>query len=431
MPRHRNGGLRKRCACPRGNWTKCSHPWHFAFKWKGVHYRFSLERELGRPVTSKIEAADEGDRLRRAIRAGTLRVPKPEVEPMLVLTFRAFAETWKERRGNQLVRPRDNEYRLELIQAFVPPGRNGQTFGDMPLDHIRTGDVEAFRDARKAKGRSACTVNHDLKLLRKMFNWAIRRGYIERTPFKIGTEPAIMLDKEIPRDRRFQNEDDEQKLLDNADPYLRAVIIALLDTACRLGEILSLQWKDVNLERRELTIQAVKAKTRTSRILPISSRLVSTLEMRRLGPDGKELGPETYVFGNETGEQIASVREAWEIVRSKAGLGDLQIRDLRHEAGSRFDEAGVSTNYVSKILGHASLNTTTRYLNIQRRGLHLAMEKLEESQRLAEEQRRKKADEQKRKSAESVAQTLHTASNSAPAVVSAQSDSPTGKYVSS
>lgn len=61
-------------------------------------------------------------------------------------------------------------------------------------------------------------------------------------------------------------------------------------------------------------------------------------------------------------------------------------------------------NYVSKILGHASLNTTTRYLNIQRRGLHLAMEKLEESQRVAEEQRRQKAEEQKRKNAESVAQ---------------------------
>jgi integrase len=213
------------------------------------------------------------------------------------MTFRAFADVWKERRGSQLVRPRDNEYRLELIQAFVLPGRDGQKFRDMPLDQIRTGDIEAFRDARKANGRSACTVNHDLKLLRKMFNWAIRQGYIERTPFKIGTEPAVTLDKEIPRERRFQNEDDEHKLLDNADPHLRAVIVALLDTACRLGEILSLQWKDVNLERRELTIQAVKAKTRTSRILPISSRLLSALEMRRIGPDGKELGPDAYVFG--------------------------------------------------------------------------------------------------------------------------------------
>ncbi|HYT75580.1 MAG TPA: hypothetical protein VEL79_12570 [Vicinamibacterales bacterium] len=58
-----------------------------------------------------------------------------------------------------------------------------------------------------------------------------------------------------------------------------------------------------------------------------------------------------------------------------------------------------------------------RYLNIQRRGLDLAMEKLEENRRLAEEQRQKKAEEEKRKKAESVAHVLHTADESSPAFV--------------
>jgi integrase len=320
-----------------------------------------------------------------------------------MLTFHTFAEIWKEQRGNQIVRPRDNDYRIAKMVVFPLSSRNGQTFGDMPLDQIRTCDIEVFRDARKAEGLSACTVNHDLKLLRKMFNWGIRRGYLDRTPFKIGTEPAITIEREIPRDRRFQNEEDEQTLLDACDPHLRAVVVALLDTACRVGEILSLQWRDVNLERRELTIQAVKAKTRTARIVPISSRLLAMLEMRKLDPAGRKFEFDKYVFGDEIGEQIKSVRIAWELARATAGLPDLQLRDLRHEAGSRFDEAGVSTNYVSKILGHASLSTTTRYLNIQRRGLHLAMEKLEESQKAAAAERRKKAEEQKRQNAEAVA----------------------------
>ncbi|PYR36786.1 MAG: hypothetical protein DMF90_08945 [Acidobacteria bacterium] len=243
----------------------------------------------------------------------------------------------------------------------------------------------------------------------------------------MGTEPAIALDKEIPRDRRFQDDDDEQRLLDAADPHLRAVIVALLDTACRLGEVLSLQWKDVNLDRRELTVQAAKAKTRSSRIVPISTRLLAMLEMRKLDPAGQQFGPGAYVFGNELGERITSVRKPWEAAREKAGLEDLQLRDLRHEAGSRFDEAGVSTNYVSKILGHASLSTTTRYLNIQLRGLHLAMGKLEESQKLAAEQRRRKAAEDQPKGAEPVAQTLHTADKSAPAHVPEVENCPSGK----
>jgi integrase len=156
------------------------------------------------------------------------------------------------------------------------------------------------------------------------------------------------------------------------------------------------QWRDVSLERRELAVQATKAKTRTERVVPISTRLLATLEIRKLNPAGEKFGPDAYVFGNEVGEKVKSVRIGWEVTGGKAGLSDLQLRDLRHEAGSRFDEAGVSTNYVSKILGHTSLTTTTRYLNIQRRSLHLAMEKLEQSQRLAAEERRRRAEEKKR-----------------------------------
>jgi hypothetical protein len=65
--------------------------------------------------------------------------------------------------------------------------------------------------------------------------------------------------------------------------------------------------------------------------------------MRRTGPDGHELGPDAFVFGNEVGEPVKSVRIAWEKARDAAGLNGLQLRDLGHEAGSRFDEAGVPT----------------------------------------------------------------------------------------
>jgi integrase len=61
-----------------------------------------------------------------------------------------------------------------------------------------------------------------------------------------------------------------------------------------------------------------------------------------------------------------------------AGLKGLQLRDLRHESGSRFAEAGVPISYVSKMLGHTNLTTTSRYLNIHRPGLQVAMKKLEE-----------------------------------------------------
>jgi integrase len=115
---------------------------------------------------------------------------------------------------------------------------------------------------------------------------------------------------------------------------------------------------------------------------------------------------------------VKSVHEAWTNARNAADLGDFQLRDLRHEAASRFDEAGVSIVYVSSMLGHSNLSTTSRYLNIHRRGLHLAMQKLEESRTLASKRNQENAPTD----ADSVAQLLHTADSPAQALVQ---DAPT------
>jgi hypothetical protein len=67
------------------------------------------------------------------------------------LTFSAFAEIWKERRGSQLVQPKDNEYRIAKISRFTEAG-SSLPLGDKALRSITTDDIEAFRDARKASG---------------------------------------------------------------------------------------------------------------------------------------------------------------------------------------------------------------------------------------------------------------------------------------
>ena len=384
------------------------HGWHFNFKWKGLHYRLSLDRECRQRITSKTDAESEADRIRHAIRQGSF-TSGPTSASGDELTFRQFAAIWKERKGVELVNARDNAYRLERFYAFVLPGvQPALSLGEKRLEAITTDDVEALRDARKAAGLSPVTVNQDLRLLRKMFNWGVRKGYLQRTPFKVGTETVITLEREIPRSKRFENAEDETRLLNAANPHLRGVIIAMLDTACRPGEILSLQWKDVNLERKELTIQAAKSKTRTARVIPISTRLSAVLEMRRLDPAGRSYPREAYVFGDSIGRRIKFVRAAWNNACAEAGLEDFQLRDLRHEAGSRFEEAGVPINYVSNLLGHSNLTTTSRYLNINRRGLHLAMQRYEES----------------RKKTSQFAQKLHKPTPPPQAVVQ-QPDSPT------
>jgi hypothetical protein len=118
---------------------------------------------------------------------------------------------WSARHGYQLVRPRDNDSRLKLICDFVLPRTEPPvTFGGKPAAEITTGDIEADRHHTRAQKRSPVMINHDLKLLRKMFACGIRERLLTSTPFKIGSENAIRLDPESPREERLTSEEAEE-----------------------------------------------------------------------------------------------------------------------------------------------------------------------------------------------------------------------------
>lgn len=391
---HANNGLRKMCDCSRRNWPKCSHAWHFSFSWRGNSYRRSLDRFDGKPVESKTDAERIADELRRDIRNGrppSDAVSKPElggtraaIVPAEAKNLRQAGKSWHTKRGYQLVASRDNEYRLKRFCDFVLPGTDPPvTAGEKLVQNISTSDIEAFRHHRRSKGLSAVTTNHDLKLLRKMFAWFVREGLIVETPFRFRGEAVIKLDRETPRSRRFATGTDEDTLLGVAEPLLHDVIVAMLDTCCRPGEALKLRWQDVDFLRREVVIRPENAKTREGRRVPLTIRLEAILKRRRIGPDGETLGPSKFVFGDATGAAVKSVREKWARARDKAGLGDLQLRDLRHEAASRYEESGMPTTYVSKMLGHRSLATTTRYLNPTIAHLHKVIQQIEENRQKA------------------------------------------------
>ena len=131
------------------------------------------------------------------------------------------------------------------------------------------------------------------------------------TPFKQNGEAAVTVRAEGPRgrDRRLVG-DEEARLLTEAQPHLRDVIMALLDTGCRIGELLSLLWSDVRPDA--IVLRAENTKTARTRAVPIMSRMRGVLDSRRKGPDGVDHAADRFVFGNEAGEQIKRVRHAWD-----------------------------------------------------------------------------------------------------------------------
>jgi integrase len=323
------------------------------------------------------------------------------------LTFRElgamFVESYGE--GRQKISWNDDEYMVRQLVRFQV---NGACLGDKPVNAVTEPDLEAFVQSLARAGRSVATQNHFVRVIKSLSAWLVRKGY--RASLLTGESDVIRRRKAT---KRRLEPDEETRLLQVSGPHLQRLIMAALETCCRLGELLSLQWREVSLARNEIVIRADKAKTGTARTIPISTRLRAVLELVRDDPHGKPFPPTAYVFGNEAGERVKCVRRAWETAILKAhghaptwawrkgktrkGTGrlspesrallqaiDLHFHDLRHEAGSRLIEAGWPLHEVQQMLGHASLEQTSTYLNATLRGLHRSMRAFDQARGFTE-----------------------------------------------
>jgi integrase len=360
---------------------------------------------MGRHIESKNEALTEVERIRTQIRAGVYRVQP--VSLTLVSppspTLDAFASIYIERSAKQSGKRtwKNDEYRLACLCNHR--AADGRRLGEYALLSITEDEVEAFFSARRATGLAASTLNHDVQLLKATFRWAAKKGYLARNP--ISEDSSLRRSRLAQRSRRI-SADEERALLtaaatldSDAGLRLSGLIIAALETGCRRGELLGLQWSDVSLERHELLIRAENAKDAEFRRLPISTRLAAVLAMAQTDPAGRTYPSTAFVFG-ALGRRVGAIRKAWEICvlrayghgpkwvkngrntlapesRSTLRAIDLHFHDLRHEAGSRWLEAGWPIHHVKQMLGHANISQTDTYLNAGRMGLHESMKRFD------------------------------------------------------
>ncbi len=395
-------GLYKLCEHKGRARDRCPHPW-----WGGYRgHRVSLSRWANREILGKDDAASLLEQLRKAVRAGTfddrgLEPPKESAS----LTFAELAEKYKQRHviAKGLALAKVIDYRLKPLV---------ERFGDQPLASIRTADIEDFiadlkklpRSGGRTSGRplSPASINRNIELLRHMMNWAVGREYLDRTPFRRGTETLIRKQYEDNQRRRRLTEEEEGKLLSVAAPMLRSVIIAALDTGMRRGEMLALRFADIDFGRLLITLRGSTTKSGKTRFVPIpTERLRAVLEWLRLDAAGQEKPDEARVFSDEVGDPVGSFRRAWMTAVLKAHdvdvkwcadggwrhlspeceeafrKIDLHWHDLRHEYASRLVEHGVPLAQVRDLLGHASITTTERYDNQKLENLQASAAKLE------------------------------------------------------
>lgn len=352
MPRKsESGNVKKRCDCTR-QWS-CAHPWYIDYKAASDHrrrsnnrYRVNLDNLLGRHCVDLHDAQTEG---RRAIIAWLDGRDARSLIPGDCPTLAKLI-------GSYQARPNGSKAPDWQVRGINRTPVQGKPFGEWFAADITREALDGYRQQRPLVAG-----NRDLAFLRAMFNWAVADGLLPRTPFRVGDVAVVRLARETARTRRLQADEEERLLL--AANQLRPLIVAALETGCRKGELLSLQWHQVRFSpKAEIFLPAQKTKAKKDRRVPISSALRAILEARRNDPAGEVLPPDAFVFGDEVGRRRASVKTAWKLTCARAKITGLHFHDLRREAGSRWMDAGVPLATIQRWLGHFNISQTSTYL---------------------------------------------------------------------
>jgi integrase len=289
----------------------------------------------------------------------------------LTTDIRTFADLAAEYEKTELVEPQYvNDKKINGLRSYKAlKGTLAQPkdhFKNKPLKEITYRQLEQFRIKRfntpivlsdgTTRTRSAASVNRELALMRRMFKIAVQEGWITKDPFAAG-KSLISLSDEVVRDRILSLEEENRLMAwvsAEERSHLRPVVICALDTGMRRGEILSLRWENVDLEKRTINIKAMNTKTLRARAVPISDRLAQELiQIRKVNTE--------RVFANERVFQVGNFKRAWATACRLAKIEDLHFHDLRATFATRLIAKGLANSLVAKILGHSSTAMTDRY----------------------------------------------------------------------
>jgi len=234
----------------------------------------------------------------------------------------------------------------------------------MLLSEINYKTLENFRDQRKKTPtqhdgeRSNRTVNIEMEFLRRIFNKAVKWEMLERNPFDVGED---LFYKDTIKRERALTEDEVKRLIDACPGYLKPIVITAIYTGLRKGDILSLKWKDVDLERG--LIRLLEQKTGKTRNIVLNSDMKSLLQSLPVRGE--------YVFPNKHGKPFKDIKRSFQTALKDAGIEQRKDRrekvvfhTLRHTCISLLTEKGADTTMVKNYVAHASEEMTERYTHL-------------------------------------------------------------------
>jgi integrase len=166
---------------------------------------------------------------------------------------------------------------------------------------------------------------------------------------------GIKFEKGVNERTRWLTEDEERRLLGACYPWVARIVAFDLATGLRRGELLALNWADVDLEARTLIVR--RSKSGKPRTIPLSRVALDILSQITDVHEG-------LVFKkNEHGFTVGELEEVWRLAKERAGIEDLHLHDLRHTFATRLAQHGIDICAISRLLGHNSVEMSSRYIH--------------------------------------------------------------------
>jgi integrase len=237
-------------------------------------------------------------------------------------------------------------------------GRWRRDYGATRLRAFGPAQVLDCRDRLLAEKLKPATVNRYLSWMRRAWNWGRKMQLVDSAS---AWPPQLLLTEDNKRSR-FLSDDELATLLKKAGtlyPVMRVAILVSLACGIRQGELLRLEWCDVDFAQSSLTIRETKTDAPRAVYLPdVAAAALKTL--KKLPVVGRA------VFLDEAGKPLtrADLIYRWQKIRTAAGLKDFRWHDLRHSCASFLAQHGASLLEIGGVLGHKSPATTARYAHL-------------------------------------------------------------------
>jgi integrase/recombinase XerD len=239
---------------------------------------------------------------------------------------------------------------------------------DRYLDEIDRQVLGDFISRRKQAGVMDATIRRDLAFLSSLCAMAVRWGWL-------GTNPVTALNKRAlkasrPR-TRFLTPAELDQLLTATAEHIRPAIILALETGLRKEELFSLTLSGIDFTRREIRLDHTKSGL--PRRVPLSDKAIATIKVL-LGQPQRPSTP--YLFAKADGSRFVDMKNGFVAACKRAGLTGFRWHDLRHTFASWFVQGGGDLYHLSRILGHATVQMTTRYSHLRTGDLHAELQRV-------------------------------------------------------